>query len=194
MFQRKTKPLEPTELPVSKYATPQLLQRIRAVVQDTTRPSWLPSMPQNFGDANAGTLKADEWRSLATIYLPLALVSFWGEGTVHSSPDYAKELRQVLDHTMALFAAVRLACLRTMTLNRRNAYQSLMIQYIHDLPNIHFKEHHRPNHHMALHVPHFLTLFGPVRSWWCFPFERLIGLLQQISSNHKLGKDLSFIY
>jgi hypothetical protein len=139
--------------------------------------------------ATAGTLKADEWRTFATVYLPLALVSVWGEGTTHASPDYANELRRVLDHTMTLFAAVRLACLRTMTLNRRNAYQGLITQYVRDLREVHPKEQPRPNHHMAQHIPYFLTLFGPVRSWWCFPFERLIGLLQQIPSNHKLGKD-----
>ncbi|KAF9236389.1 hypothetical protein BU15DRAFT_31319, partial [Melanogaster broomeanus] len=36
-----------------------------------------------------------------------------------------------------------------------------------------------PNGHMACHIYNYLVLFGPVWSWWCFPFERLIGQLQQ---------------
>jgi len=39
-----------------------------------------------------------------------------------------------------------------------------------------------------MHLPLFFSLFGPVRSWWCFPFERLIGQIQRLLSNHKLGK------
>jgi hypothetical protein len=40
---------------------------------------------------------------------------------------------------------------------------------------------------MALHVWDYLQLFGPVRSWWCFPYERLIGQLQRLPSNHIFG-------
>lgn len=42
-------------------------------------------------------------------------------------------------------------------------------------------------HHLAFHIYDFLKLFGPVHSWWCFPFERLIGLLQRIPTNHHFG-------
>ena len=183
-FQRKAQPLQPPQLPSSKYGTIELLERLRAVVRDTATPSWYTSVPPNFGVADAGTLKADEWRSLATVYMPLTLVSSWGDGTEHAS---AMELRQVLDHSMTLFSAVRLACLRTVTLTRRTAYQRLIAEYVADLPKLHPKSKPRPIHYMAQHIGYFLHLFGPVHSWWCFPFERLIGLLQQVPSNHKLG-------
>jgi hypothetical protein len=186
-FQRKANPLQPPQQPLSKYGTIEVLQRIRAVVRDTATPSWYTSAPPNFGDADAGTLKADEWRSLATVYMPLALVSSWGEGTEHASADLATELRHVLDHSMALFSAVRLTCSWTVTPARQTAYQRLIAEYVADLPKLHSKSKPRPNHHMAQHIGHFLRIFGPVHSWWCFPFERLIGLLQQVPSNHKLG-------
>ena len=73
-------------------------------------PSWLRSVPRNFGDASTGTLKADEWRTMFTIYLPLALVNLWGDGMSHESLDDASRLRLVLDHTMALVSAITLAC------------------------------------------------------------------------------------
>ena len=50
-------------------------------------PSWVSSALNNFGDAAVGTLKANEWQTLGTIYLPIALISLWGEGTPHLS-DY----------------------------------------------------------------------------------------------------------
>ena len=47
-----------------------------------------------------------------------------------------------------------------------------------------------PNHHMALHLWDYILLYGPVHSWWAFPFERMIGTLQHISTNYKEGKTL----
>ncbi|KAE9391973.1 hypothetical protein BT96DRAFT_831255 [Gymnopus androsaceus JB14] len=43
---------------------------------------------------------------------------------------------------------------------------------------------------MASHIYDFLKLFGPVISWWCFPFERLIGALQKVNTNDHVGGPL----
>lgn len=63
-----------------------------------------------------------------------------------------------------------------------------MTQYLDNLIKIHPHANYKPKHHMSMHLPHFFSLFGPVRSWWCFPFERLIGQIQRLLSNHKLGQ------
>jgi hypothetical protein len=44
-----------------KIATPEVMKHIRDVIANTATPSWLNSVPHNFGDAAAGPLKADEW-------------------------------------------------------------------------------------------------------------------------------------
>ena len=75
---------------------PEVMKCIRDVIQDTTTPSWVNSVPRNFGEAAAGTLKADEWHTMATIYLPIALISLWGENTRHATPAIATRLLQVL--------------------------------------------------------------------------------------------------
>ena len=106
-------------------------------MRDMATPSWYTSVPPNVGGADAGSLKADEWCSLATVYMPLALVSVWGDGTAHASAGLATELRHVLDHSMTLFSAVHLACLRTVTPERQTAYQRLIVEYVADLPKLH---------------------------------------------------------
>lgn len=44
-----------------------------------------------------------------------------------------------------------------------------------------------PNHHNALYIGEMLLRFGPAHGWWMFPFERLIGLLQKVNTNNKIG-------
>ena len=163
------------------------MQHIKGVIRDTIVPLWVGSVPYNFGDAAAGSLKADEWRTMYTVYLPIALVSLWGEGTLHASPNIAAKLRVALDHTMSLVSAINIACLRTMTLDRANAYRGYIASWLHDLRILYPHIENRTNNHMAFHIYDFLLLFGPVRSWWCFPFERVIGQLQRLPQNHKFG-------
>lgn len=177
-----------------KIVTPDVIQRIRDVIRDTASPSWLNSVPRNFGDAAAGTLKADEWRTMWTVYLPMALVSLWGEGISHQSADTPQKLRDVLDHSMALASAITLACMRTTTQARATAYRAHVVAWVRNLERLYPNINHRTNNHMAIHIYDFLLLFGPVRSWWCFPFERLIGQLQRLHTNHKFGASSYTMY
>ena len=82
----------------------QTLGRICEVIHNTSMPSWFMSVPKNFGDQAAGMIKADEWRSLITIYIPITLISLWGAGTPQV------DLKLILDNTMDLVSAVYLAC------------------------------------------------------------------------------------
>ncbi|KAJ3495364.1 hypothetical protein NLJ89_g10637 [Agrocybe chaxingu] len=167
--------------------TPAVMNRIRDVIRDTDTPSWLESVPYNFGMASAGTLKADEWRTMTTVYLPISLISMWGEGMAPTARNSAI-LQRVLDHTMHLVCAISLACKRTMTRERREAYLAHLLIWMRSLSDIRPGAQPRPNHHLAIHIYDFLYLFGPVRSWWCFAFERLIGQLQRLPHNHKFGQ------
>ncbi|KAG2740643.1 hypothetical protein P692DRAFT_20880781 [Suillus brevipes Sb2] len=60
--------------------------------------------------------------------------------------------------------------------------------YVGKLKEIHPTFSLRPNHHVSFHLYDFLLLFGPAHSWWCFPFEHLIGILQRLPINHKFGE------
>lgn len=173
--------------PVVKFRTMKVMDHIQEVIRNTDTPSWIESVPRNFGDPAAGSLKADEWRTMTTIYLPIALISMWGEGTTHATPERASFLRQVLDHTMDLVCAVYLAGMRTSTEARTSAYLYYIKSWLSKLQTLHPESTLRTNAHMAIHVADFLRLFGPIRSWWCFPFERLVGQLQRLPTNSKFG-------
>jgi len=137
-------------------------------------PSWLRSVPHNFGSPGADSLKADEWCTMITVYLPLALLSLWGDGI---SSTVVSQLCEALDHTMALVSAVHIACTRLMTRKHASTYWSYMATWLSRLKVVHPSTPYCPNGHMVIHIHQFLLSFGPVHSWWCFPFEHLIGQL-----------------
>ena len=186
-LQCMTYPLSSTNKPQVKLATIETLQHIKNVIADTTVPSWVGSVLQNFGDAAAGTLKADEWRTLGTIYLPLALISIWGQGTPHKSDYEGFQASQVLNHTMLLVSAVNIASKHSVSKSRSFDYLDQMSQYLSGLQVMHPDATFHPYHHLALHLPHFFQLFGPSRCFWTYPFERVIGQIQRLLSNHQIG-------
>ncbi|KAF7318521.1 hypothetical protein HMN09_00362000 [Mycena chlorophos] len=164
------------------------LKFIQRVIADTDTPGWIDSVPYNYGQSGAGTIKAAEWRILATIYVPIALVLLWNDG-----PVLEKRIVDMLDHSMALFSAVILVGRYTMTAERAALYRDLLKTWVDGLPVVHpHTRNHpvRPNIHVAFHIYDFLIAFGPIISWWCFPFERVIGFLQKMNTNNHIGGEL----
>ncbi|KIN98785.1 hypothetical protein M404DRAFT_45430, partial [Pisolithus tinctorius Marx 270] len=113
--------------------------------------------------------------TLITVHIPLALISLWGAPDVNELKPGDKF---ILDHTMDLVSLVNIACSQIMSTQRANAYCSYIAHYVGNLKQVHLTFNLRPNHHAAFHIYDYLILFGPVHSWWTFPFERLISVLQ----------------
>ena len=96
--------------------------------------------------------------------------------------------RKIGDVTISLLSAVSIACSRTTTIKHADAYLQHMQSYLEGLKELFPEYKFCPNHHMSLHLYEYIKFYGPVHSWWTFPFERVIGILQRISTNYKPGK------
>ncbi|KAK0458317.1 uncharacterized protein EV420DRAFT_1270592, partial [Desarmillaria tabescens] len=169
---------------------------IQSVIKNTTTPSWINSVPSNYRETSAGTIKADEWHVLSTIYLPIALVTLWGDNNGQPLPDDSWHL-PILDCTMVLFQAVTIICRYTMNLGQATTYRNLLKKCVDGLYSVHphMQTHkERPNVHAAFHLYEFIISFEPVISWWCFSFECLFVTLQKININDHVGGKLSFFF
>ncbi|KAH8792928.1 hypothetical protein DL96DRAFT_1443869, partial [Flagelloscypha sp. PMI_526] len=81
------------------------LKLIRDVAVKATHPSCLDAPPHNYGEFAAGTMKAAEWKVLATIYLAISYVLLWGDFSSSDPPAELAVQFEALKHTMALFQA-----------------------------------------------------------------------------------------
>jgi len=168
------------------------MDEIRSDIVKMLRPSWLTSVPSEFGSAGYGKLKADQWRVLGITFLPVSLVRLWS--VVEAGDPRSERCHQILDVTMSLLSAVAIACSRVTSAKHAELYLNNMHSYLSGLKVLFPEYSFHPNHHMALHLPDYLLLYGPVHSWWTFPFERLIGILQRISTNYKTGKFYNLLF
>jgi hypothetical protein len=68
------------------------------VIKEMAVPTWLNSVPYNYGDAAIGVMKANEWCNLSITFIPLAWISMWGEGTSHTSLEEEAQLPNSRSH------------------------------------------------------------------------------------------------
>lgn len=160
------------------------IEAIRKDLSETIKPSWVGSLPKDLGSKGHGKLKADQWRAIATIFLPNTLIQRWNSADYGAGENSKLEM---LDNTMDLVNAIILATKRVITEQDCQGYMELMLRYLENLKRLYPHLQLRPVHHAALHLGEFLRMYGPVYGWWTFPFERLIGVLQKVDTNDKQG-------
>ncbi|KAI0067506.1 hypothetical protein BV25DRAFT_1867919 [Artomyces pyxidatus] len=159
-----------------------ILKEVWRDIAQTYLPSWLGRPPKRFGATGGGRIKADHWRTGCLVSLPITLIRLWGQP--HSSP----EEKQLLENFLHLVVAVKWATKRTTSRRVRDIVQSEYHRYCTSLVQLFGPDVVMPNNHLTFHLVECLELFGPVRGWWAFPFERYNGIIQRFSTNGRLGE------
>jgi hypothetical protein len=175
-----------------KVVTEAELHAIRSVITDTITPSWIGSVPRDFGSASHGKLKADQWRSLGLIYLPIGLIRLWANPS--SDDARAARCQALLVLSLQLVCAIIVATSESTSRAHAGRYLELTTAYLEGVKSLFPGYHIHPNHHMAMHLHEYLILYGPVHAWWTFPFERLIGMLQRSPTNGRIGERSRVVY
>ena len=156
-----------------------ILAIIRADMEKTVLPSWLEPAPRNWGTTEHGKLSADQWRVICTVHLPVSLILTWSG----SSTRYTGMLANFMD----LVTAVRIASMRTTNDAYIALYELHISSYINGVLELYKDADIKPNHHLSLHLGHFLRTFGPVHSYRTFAFERINYMMQRTKTNAKPG-------
>lgn len=170
------------------------MEQIRDDILGTTRPVWHAGPPSSFGSKGHGKLKADQWRSSIEFDIPVSLVSLLDKSKQLNDLAATARCQKLVDSTMLLATAIRWATSHQTSPHHAAEYKRYMQAYLDSIKKLDPGITLRPNHHNALHLGDFLLLFGPMHSWWMFPFERVIGTLQGINHNSKLGKHVYLSY
>lgn len=169
--------------------TQEELQGLHVALRSTQRPSWQRGPPLNLGVSSHGKLKADQWRSAIEFDVPIYLAQAWSYSDHEVKNNERKQRRrQLLASTMLLAVSIGWGTSDVTSQPHAYDYTRHMIAYLQTLQMLYPSFQLRPNHHGALHIGPFLLQFGPMRGWWMYPFERIIGILQKTNTNSKLGK------
>ena len=146
-------------------------------------PSWINPVPRGFGTTEHGKLSADQWHTACTTVLPVALILLWGNDTGRKY--------QMLENFMDLATAVIFAGMWHISQAHIDTFETHLRRYLEGLKELYKEAKIVPNHHLALHLPDFMRLFGPVHAWRSFVFERFNYILQHMNTNMNFGERVS---
>jgi hypothetical protein len=167
------------------------LEQIQQDISNTIRPRWQSGPPKQLGTKGCGKLKADQWRSSMEFDIPVSLVKLWSEAKSTGSDGIDDKINerkfQIRESTILLTTALHWATSYGTSPEHAAEYMENMQAYLSSLRALFPHTDLRTSHHNALFIGEMLLRFGPIHGWWMFPFERIIGLLQQINTNSKMG-------
>jgi hypothetical protein len=154
------------------------------------RPSWQAALPAEFGCATHGKLKADQWRTAFEFDIPVALVKVLANRRGAGNIADDRHAQRVVDHTMDLAMALAWGLSRRTSERHAERYRFYMRRYLRGIQELYPDYNLKPVHHYSLHIGDMLDGFGPLHGTWAFALERLIGRLQAMNTNSKIGKDV----
>ncbi len=171
-----------------------MLTQIREDICSTQRPDWQAHLPDNFGCPEHGKLKADQWRTALEFDIPISLIRIKSQRKPSGNIDVDARLQKLVDHTLDLAMAIAWGLSRRTSAHHAERYMFYMKRYLAGIKDLFPDYNLKPNHHYALHIPDILLAFGPLHGTWAFSLERLIGRLQKLNSNSKIGANLGFLF
>lgn len=155
------------------------LAQIHACICDTFVPTWITRPPTNLGEKSHGKLKADQWWTLFTIFLPIVLPELWlASGSSRDS--------DLLDNFHHLVMCTNIIGSYVTSNQAADNYLDHYIKYRESSKSLFPKVRPVPNHHYAMHNGEMMKFWGPLPLLSEFPFEQLNGTLQKISTNWHL--------
>jgi hypothetical protein len=167
------------------------LEQIQQDISNTVRPRWQSGPPTNLGTKGCGKLKADQLRTSMEFDIPVSLVKLWSgiksDGSNGVDEMINRRRLKILESTMLLATALQWATSYQTSEMHSEGYMKDIRAYLANLRILFPSTDLRTCHHTALFIGEMLLRFGPIHGWWMFPFERVIGLLQQFNTNSKMG-------
>lgn len=131
-------------------------------------PSKIGRIPRKIG-AGFAAFTADEWKHWVLIYSVYALYDILPE-------EHYKCWCMLVDSCLHL-------CQPVTTLATINRAHDLIVEFCRTFETLYGRESCTANMHMACHLKASIEDYGPLSSFWCFPFERYNGILEGIKKS-----------
>lgn len=146
------------------------IQKLQEKSEKISFPHGVGRIPLKIGSSFAG-FTADQWRLWTTVLSPIVL-----KGIL---PD--EDFRIWL-----LFVrCCTILCSRIISLSNVHEADAYIVQFCKLFQHKYGDASCTPNMHLHMHLSQCLLDYGPVHSFWCFPFERYNGLLGAYHTNKK---------
>jgi hypothetical protein len=138
-------------------------------------PRGITQVPPNLGDPKHGKLKASEWHSLFSTYLPLSLIDFFVDNPVQS---LSSENQNMLLNFLSLVICTNIVSLKSTSDANSKKLEEAYSLYTKTSNVVFNNPKIVPNHHYALHLPEQIRWWGSLSNVSKFSGERVNGICE----------------
>ncbi|MBW0536553.1 hypothetical protein O181_076268 [Austropuccinia psidii MF-1] len=160
------------------------INHFRELMLTVIQPSGLSKFPHNLGSPSHGKLKAAQWLSLFTPIIPLIIPEIYIESSkmINVKSNRGRFLQNMGELVQCTRISLNLIVDDGHAGRFFNAYNcyTTSSRELFNNPRI------KPNHHLSLHIPEQLKVWGPMMGVAEFAGERIIGKLQKVPTNRKI--------
>ncbi|KAG0151926.1 hypothetical protein CROQUDRAFT_693881 [Cronartium quercuum f. sp. fusiforme G11] len=153
---------------------------------DIVVPNSVSKMPMNLGESKHGSLREAQWYSLFAFIIPLVILEIYVNDVEKLDPQSNRG--RILKNIGYLVQCTNLVFSRRVSEWEANNFEVCYRKYHETSVQIFGKLGTKPNHHYALHIPDQMRRWGPLGQVAEFAGERMIGFIQKIQTNTKLGE------
>ncbi|MBW0576357.1 hypothetical protein O181_116072, partial [Austropuccinia psidii MF-1] len=143
-------------------------------------PKGVTRMQKQLGESKGGTLKASEWNALFNVYIPLSILDV--SYSILHDPHF--DFNIFLINLCALIQCTNLVSGKVIkkedSLKFSQTYETYQNTSFDIFENIKLQ----PNHHYGMHLPDHIDWWGPPMGVLEFGGECLVGILQNLKTNH----------
>ena len=141
---------------------------IQEKVDNIKVPAKLRRIPHNIS-SNFSSLTADQWKNWIFVYSLYTLHRILPMEHYTCSSLFVDACHYLLQPSISLLDL--------------NQADTKFIEFATSFQMLYGKCHTTPNMHLHLHIKECVLNYGPVHSFWCFPFERFNGVLGSFQKN-----------
>ena len=137
-------------------------------VNSITPPTKVGRIPRKI-QANFSSFTADEWKNRILLY------------SVYSLYDVIPEADFKCWY---LFVdSCHILCQSVLTTSQVSEAHDILVNFCERFESLYGKDRCTPNMHVACHLKECILDYGPLSSFWCFPFERYNGFLEGLQKS-----------
>ncbi|MBW0504896.1 hypothetical protein O181_044611 [Austropuccinia psidii MF-1] len=163
------------------------VNKFKSLFQDVIVRTGVTRIPSQIGTAKAGKIKASEWKSLFSIYLPLVVLDVF-LGDFDSIESTLPSNWLLLKNVCTLVMCTNILISQSINESDGNSFLHQYKTYCKTSEVLFSHCTIKPNHHYALHVKAQLSWWGPLCAISENSGEQLNGFLQKLKNNGKSEK------
>ncbi|EFP76316.2 uncharacterized protein PGTG_02757 [Puccinia graminis f. sp. tritici CRL 75-36-700-3] len=158
----------------------------RSALPEVVLPTVVGCIPSQLGKAKCGKLKASQWYVLFVYVIPLIVADIFVTDIDKINAKSNQAL--IVDNIACLIQCTHIVNSRHVKEVHGKRFEDSYQKYNETSKKIFENLAVHPNHHYALHIPKQLKLWGTLGGVAEFTGERMIGKLQNIETNHRMGE------